>query len=114
MTSLTLAASPAFALQGQMSPSKESFTQFWTRFRAALAKDDRQAVAAMIKFRTGDSTYMTDKEFLAKRYSELRSERRCLARSKSALRECITSFRRRSLYSSGSIKRLTKHPWFNT
>lgn len=68
--------------QGQVAQSKESFTQFWTRFKAALVKDDRQAVASMTKFRTGDVTYMTDKEFLAKWYGELRRARRCFARAK--------------------------------
>lgn len=63
-------------------PAKETFAQFWTRFKAALARDDRQAVASMTKFRTGDTTYMTDKEFLAKWYGELRRERRCFARAK--------------------------------
>ncbi len=80
---LTLVALSAPASVGQASPPPgESFTQFWTRFRAALAKDDRQAVASMTRFRTGDSTYMTDKEFLAEQYGELRRERRCFARSK--------------------------------
>ena len=79
----TLLLSPvAPAAQGQAAQAKESFTQFWTRFKAALAKDDRQAVAAMTKFRTGDATYMTDKEFLAEWYGELRRERRCFARAK--------------------------------
>ena len=76
-----LLAAPA--ARGQAAAqAKESFTQFWTRFKAALAKDDRQAVASMTKFRTGDGTYMTDKEFLAEWYKELRRERRCFARAK--------------------------------
>ncbi|MCA1616382.1 MAG: hypothetical protein LC800_20250 [Acidobacteria bacterium] len=71
------------AARGQAAEqAAETFTQFWTRSKAALAKDDRRAVAAMTKFRTGDATYMTDREFLAKWYGELRRERRCFARAK--------------------------------
>lgn len=71
------------AARGQAAAQDaETFAQFWTRYRAALAKDDRRAVAAMTRFRTGDATYMTDKEFLAKWYGELRRERRCFARSR--------------------------------
>lgn len=78
-----LLAPAALDARGQAAAqAKESFTQFWTRFKAALVKDDRQSVAAMTKFRTGDETYMTDKEFLAKWYGELRRERRCFARAK--------------------------------
>ncbi|MBC7932860.1 MAG: hypothetical protein H7Z38_20045 [Rubrivivax sp.] len=78
-----LLAPAAAAARGQAAAqAKESFAQFWTRFKAALVKDDRQSVASMTKFRTGDETYMTDKEFLAKWYGELRRERRCFARAK--------------------------------
>ena len=67
---------------GRAAQKKEPFTQFWTRFKAALAKDDRQSVAAMTKFRVDDTTYLTDKEFLDKWYVELKRERRCFARAK--------------------------------
>lgn len=79
---LLLAATLAPASQGQTAPSNESFAQFWTRFKAALAKDDQQTVAALAKFRIDDSTYLTDKDFLAKWYGELKRKRRCLARAK--------------------------------
>jgi hypothetical protein len=73
----------ATAARGQAAAQgAEKFAQFWTRYKAALAKDDRRAVAAMTKFRTGDATYMSDKEFLAKWYGELRRERRCFARQR--------------------------------
>lgn len=68
--------------QAAQAAAKETFASFWTRFKAALVKDDRGAVAAMTKFRTGDETYLSDKEFLAKWYGELRRERRCFARAK--------------------------------
>ena len=67
---------------GQAVQKKETFARFWTRFKAALAKDDRQAVASMTKFLGDNSTYLTDKEFLDQWYVELRRERRCFAREK--------------------------------
>lgn len=70
------------AARGQAAQAKESFPQFWARFKAAVARDDRQAVASMTRFRTGDATYLSDEEFLATRYKELRRERRCLARAR--------------------------------
>lgn len=80
-TLLLLPAAPA--TRGHAAQSEESFAHFWTRFKAALAKGDQQAVASMTRFRTGDATYMTNKEFLAKWYGELRRERRrCFARAK--------------------------------
>lgn len=81
---LTTPAPAAPAARGQAAPAaaKETFASFWTRFKAALVKDDRGAVAAMTKFRAGDETYLSDKEFLAKWYGELRRERRCFARAK--------------------------------
>jgi outer membrane biogenesis lipoprotein LolB len=75
-------AAPAASGQAARAAAKETFASFWTRFKAALVKDDRAAVAAMTKFRTGDETYLSDKEFLAKWYGELRRERRCFARAK--------------------------------
>lgn len=81
LTALLLAPG-AEVSRGSSAQAKEPFTQFWTRFKAALAKDDRQAVASMTKFRTGDATYMSDKEFLAKWYGELRGVRKCFARAK--------------------------------
>ena len=78
--SLLVPAVPA--ARGRAAHAEETFTQFWARFKTALAKDDRQAVAGMTKFRTGDATYLTDEEFLAKWYGELRRERRCFARAK--------------------------------
>ena len=56
----------AFVTHSRAAQSNESFTQFWARFKTALTKDDRQAVASMTKLRTGDATYLTDEEFLAK------------------------------------------------
>lgn len=70
------------AARGQAAQAKESFPQFWARFKAAVARDDRQAVASITRFRTGDATYLSDEEFLATRYRELQRERRCLARAR--------------------------------
>ncbi|HKS42324.1 MAG TPA: hypothetical protein VJX74_17020 [Blastocatellia bacterium] len=68
---------------GQTAQAKETFAAFWTRFKAALAKDDRQAIAAMTKHcKCGQMPFDNDKEFLDEWYPALRRNRACLARSK--------------------------------
>lgn len=69
--------------QGQTAQSKETFAAFWTRFKAALAKDDRQAIAAMTKHcKCGQTPFESDKKFLDEWYPNIRRNRTCLGRSK--------------------------------
>ena len=69
--------------QGQAAQTKETFAAFWTRFKTALAKDDRQAIAAMTKHcKCGQTPFDSDKEFLDEWYPNIRRNRACLARSK--------------------------------
>ncbi|MGA9768950.1 MAG: hypothetical protein WBV94_07915 [Blastocatellia bacterium] len=69
--------------QADSAQTKETFATFWTRFKAALAKDDRQAIAAMTKHcKCGQMPFDSDKAFLDEWYSKIRRNRACLARSK--------------------------------
>jgi len=69
--------------QGQAAQAKETFAAFWTRFKVALAKDDRQAIAAMTKHcKCGQTPFDNDKQFLDEWYPAIRRNRACLARSK--------------------------------
>lgn len=81
VTTLLLSSTHAVS-QNTTTQAEKSFNTFWARFRGALAKNDRRAVASMTKFRALDGTYMTDAQFLAKWYGELQRERRCFARAK--------------------------------
>ncbi len=68
---------------GQTAQAKETFAAFWTRFKAALAKDDRPAIAAMTKHcKCGQMPFDNDKQFLDEWYPAIRRNRACLARSK--------------------------------
>lgn len=70
-------------VQGQTAQAKETFAAFWTRFKAALAKDDRQAIAAMTKHcKCGQMPFDDDKKFLDEWYPSIKRNRACLARSK--------------------------------
>lgn len=81
--SLLLLLSSAFMAHGQTAPNKETFAAFWTRFKAALAKNDRQAIAAMTKHcKCGQTPFETDKLFLDEWYATLRRNRACLERAK--------------------------------
>lgn len=89
VVSIVAALSLLLPLQakGQTAQTKETFAAFWTRFKAALAKDDRQAVAAMTKHcKCGQMPFDNDKQFLDEWYPSLRRNRACLARSKPIVR----------------------------
>lgn len=78
--------------QGQTAQAKETFAAFWTRFKAALAKDDRQAIAAMTKHcKCGQMPFDNDKQFLDEWYPSIKKNRACLARSKPIARGKQTS-----------------------
>ena len=62
--------------QGQTAQAKETFAAFWTRFKVALAKDDREAIARMTKHcKCGQMPFDSDKEFLDEWYPNIRRNR---------------------------------------
>jgi hypothetical protein len=75
----------AFAcpVRSEQSQSKQSFAAFWTQFKAAVAKDNKEAVAAMTRFPVDISANVTKDEFL-KKYHQFFSKdvRKCFAKEK--------------------------------
>lgn len=64
-------------------PAAESFAAFWTRFKTALARNDRSAIASMTKHcKCGQMPFENDEQFLDEWYEPVRRNRRCLARAK--------------------------------
>lgn len=55
---LLLLTSVPLTAQSPAKPKADSFTAFWTEFKAAVAKDDREAVATMTKL----PIYLANKE----------------------------------------------------
>ena len=83
IATLSLLPTSAFIAHGQTKPTPETFAAFWTRFKAALAKNDRPAIAAMTKHcKCGQMPFDNDKLFLDEWYAKLRSNRACLERAK--------------------------------
>ena len=83
IAALSLLSSAALMAHGQTKPAPETFAAFWTRFKAALAKNDRPAIAAMTKHcKCGQTPFDNDKLFLDEWYAKLRSNRACLGRAK--------------------------------
>jgi hypothetical protein len=71
--------------QKNQPPSSQSFAAFWTTFKAAVAKDDKAAVAAMTQFPfLYESEERTKDEFIKKIYNELfdKKVKRCFATRK--------------------------------
>lgn len=82
---LLLCFAPLSSTGARARQSKEPFAPFWTRFKAALAKNDRKAVASMTRHcKCGQMPFDTDEQFLDEWYDGLRSKSRCLARAKPA------------------------------
>ena len=80
---LLILLSTAFMAQGQTTPNKETFAAFWTRFKAALTKNDRPAIAGMTKHcKCGQTPFENDKLFLDEWYGKLRRNRACLERAR--------------------------------
>lgn len=79
---LFLPVAPAASVL-RAEPAPETFAAFWTRFKTALAKNDRVAIASMTKHcKCGQMPFDTDKQFLDEWYEAVRRNRRCLARAK--------------------------------
>ena len=71
--------------QKKQPPLPSSFAAFWTTFKAAVAKDDKAAVAAMTNFPfLYESEERTKDEFVKKIYNELfdKQVKRCFATRK--------------------------------
>jgi len=83
MATLSLLSSLAFMAHAQAKPTPETFAAFWTRFKVALAKNDRPAIAAMTRHcKCGQTPFDNDKLFLDEWYAKVRSNRACLERAK--------------------------------
>jgi hypothetical protein len=77
---LSAVASPVY---GEEAQTKQSFASFWAQFRAAVANNDKEAVAAMTRFPVDISANVTRDAFL-KKYREFFDQRvrRCFAKEK--------------------------------
>ena len=76
-------SSIASQVHSEEAQSNQSFTAFWTEFKAAVAKNDKEAVAALTKFPFDMGEEITRAAFI-KKYDEIFSQkvRRCLAKEK--------------------------------
>lgn len=75
-----------FALTTTPQSSSQEFAKFWSKFRAAVIKNDREAVASMTKLPFFLSNEPLDKSKFIKRYPKLfdREIRSCLMNEKPA------------------------------
>ena len=73
----------ASQVYSEETQTKQSFASFWVKFRAAVASNDKEAVAAMTKFPVDISANVTRDAFLEK-YHEFFNQnvRRCFAKEK--------------------------------
>ena len=70
-------------IRSEEAQTKQSFVTFLAQFKAAVAKDDKEAVAAMTRFPIDINANVTKEAFL-KKYHEYftQSVRKCLAKEK--------------------------------
>ena len=80
---LLLLSVVASQVHGQEAQSSQSFASFWVQFKAAVAKNDKEAVATMTKFPVDISDPITRAAFM-KKYPEIFNQkvRRCFAKEK--------------------------------
>lgn len=82
---LTLAMLSAVASQAWSHQAKttQTFAAFWVEFKAAVARNDKEAVASMTKFPFYLEKELTRGEFI-KKYNSIfdRGTQRCIARAK--------------------------------
>lgn len=73
----------ATPVQSEEAKSNQLFVSFWAQFKAAVAKDDKVAVAALTKFPVDINANVTKNEFL-KKYHEFFNQnvRKCFAKKK--------------------------------
>lgn len=75
----------SFSLRRAANPGDQNFEAFWAKFKAAVAKDDKEAVAPMTKLPfLFESKERTREEFIKTVYDQLldRRVKRCFATAK--------------------------------
>ncbi len=80
---LSMLSAIAPQARSEDAQEKQSFAAFWTQFRAAVAKNDKEAVASMTKFPVEIGENMSKAAFL-KKYPEFftRKVQACFAKEK--------------------------------
>ena len=80
---LLMLTAVASDLQSQQATNTQTFAAFWSQFKAALVKNDKEAVASMTKFPFYWGEQLTRGEFI-KKYIEIfdRKVQRCFAKAK--------------------------------
>jgi hypothetical protein len=83
LLTLLLLITVASSVQSQQTKSTETFASFWVKFKAAVAKNDKEAIADMTNFPIYIGEELTRDAFV-KKYNEIfdRNVKRCLARAK--------------------------------
>ena len=97
---LLMLTAVASDVQGQQAKSTQPFAPFWSQFKAALAKNDKESVASMTKFPFYWGEELTRGEFI-KKYNEIfdRKIQRCFAKAKPIKdRESYSVFCGESIY----------------
>jgi hypothetical protein len=100
IATLLMMSAVAFHVQSQQAKSTQTFASFWTQFKAALAKNDKDAVASMTRFPFYWDKELTRGEFI-KKYTEIfdRKVQRCFAKAKPIKdRESYSVFCGESIY----------------
>jgi hypothetical protein len=84
VTALTLLLVIDPASSAEVKREARSFDAFWTQFKAAVAKGDKAAIAAMTKFPFDNGAKLLSKAEFIKQYGELfdRNTQRCFSKAK--------------------------------
>jgi hypothetical protein len=99
VTVLMLSAA-ASEVQSQRAKGTQTFASFWVQFKAALAKNDKEAVTSMTRFPFYWGDELTRGEFI-KKYNKIfdRKIQRCFAKAKPLKdRESYSVFCSESIY----------------
>ena len=80
---LLILSAVASHVQSHQAKSAQTFASFWAQFKAAVAKNDKEAVASMTQFPFYWEKELTRGEFI-KKYNEIfdRKIQRCFAKAK--------------------------------
>jgi hypothetical protein len=80
---LVVLSNVASPVRSEEAQTKQSFASFFTQFKAAVAKDDKEAVAAMTKFPIDINANVTREAFLKKYHDYFtQNVRKCFAKEK--------------------------------
>jgi hypothetical protein len=84
MFTLIISSLTVFAFTATQQSSSPEFTKFWSKFRAAVIKNDKEAVASLTKLPFVVSNKSLDKSEFIKSYHKLfdRKIRRCFMNEK--------------------------------